>query len=90
MMKRIAFAIASLALLASCGDGVPFSGEARAAYNTCVSGGGEAAYCTCMTKALQEKMSPDAFSKMAKGEQGDDLEATLTVIAEADQTCGKK
>lgn len=87
MRLRIALALAPLAMLAACGDGVPFTGEARAAYDTCVSGGGEALYCSCVTTALQEKMSPEAFGKMAKGEQGDDLEATLTVIAEADETC---
>ena len=82
--------LAPLALLAACGDGVPFNGEAQAAYDTCVSGGGEAAYCTCVTNALQEKMSPEAFSKMAKGGQAADLEATLTAIGQADESCKSK
>ena len=89
-MRRALFGLAPLALLAACGDGVPFSGEARAAYDTCVSGGGEAAYCTCVTNTLQEKMSPEAFSKMAKGEQAADLEATLIAIGQADESCKGK
>lgn len=90
MKLRVASAIAPLALLAACGDGVPFTGEARAAYDLCLGGGGEAAYCTCVTTALQEKMTPEAFTQMAKGEEASDLEATLTAIAAADQACARK
>jgi hypothetical protein len=43
-----------------------------------------------VTTILQEKLSPDAFSRMAKGEVGDDLEATLVEIAAADQACTQK
>lgn len=89
-MRRALLSLTPLALLAACGDGVPFSGEARAAYDLCVAGGGEAAYCTCVTKTLQEKMSPEAFSKMAKGEQATDLEATLLTIGQADESCKAK
>lgn len=87
MRLRLALTLTPLALLAACGDGVPFTGEARAAYDRCIVGEGTPAHCTCVTKALQEKMSTDAFSRMAKGEVGDDLEATLVEISAADQAC---
>ncbi len=89
MTRRIAIALTPLALLAACGDGVPFTGEARAAYDLCLGGGGAAAYCTCVTTTLQEKMTPDAFTQMAKGAEANDLEATLTAIAAADAACAK-
>jgi len=89
MMKRAAFALTPLALLAACGDGVPFTGEARAAYDQCISGGGEAARCTCVTKELQEKLPPEEFTKMAKGDLTVDV-VTLTAIAAADQACAPK
>jgi hypothetical protein len=80
MRARFAFALTPLALLAACGDGVPFTGEAR---------GGEAARCTCVTTALQEKLPAEEFTKMAKGDLTVDV-VTLTAIAAADQSCAAK
>jgi hypothetical protein len=90
MRLQFAVTLAALVMLAGCGDGVPFTGDARAAYDRCIVGDGTAARCTCVTKILQEKLSPDAFSRMAKGEVGDDLEATLVEISAADQACTEK
>lgn len=87
MKVKIVLAIAPLVLLAACGDGVPFTGEARAAYDICVENGGDAPYCTCLTRALQEKMTPEAFSAMAKGGESSDLAQTLDAIAAADAGC---
>ena len=89
MTLRFAIALAPLGLLAACGDGVPFTGEARAAYDQCISGGGEAARCTCVTTALQEKLPAEEFTKMAKGDLTVDV-VTLTAIAAADQACAPK
>ncbi len=90
MRLQLALTLPPLALLASCGDGVPFTGDARAAYDRCIVGDGTPARCTCVTTILQEKLSPEAFSRMSKGEVGDDLEATLVEIAAADQVCTQK
>ncbi len=90
MRARLAIALAPLALLASCGDGVPFTEEARAAYDICISGGGEAPYCTCVTTKLQKDLSPEAFTQMAKGGEDGDMEATILAIGAAHETCEAK
>jgi hypothetical protein len=89
MRLRLAIALTSLAVLAACGDGVPFTGEARASYDICVENGGDAPYCSCVTKALQETMSPEAFSAMAKRDQAD-LDGMLAAINAADESCKAK
>lgn len=87
-MRRLFWSCAApLVLLGACGDGVPFTGEARASYDICIENGGDAPYCTCVTKALQEKLSPEAFAAMSKRQQGADFEATLDEIATADAAC---
>lgn len=90
MMKRAAFALAPLAVLAACGDGVPFTGEARAAYDQCISGGGEAARCTCVTKELQEKLPAEEFTKAAKGDLAAMELVTIAAMAAADHACAPK
>lgn len=85
---RILIAAALLTLLSGCGGG--FTGDAKAVNDMCISGGGEARYCDCVTKALQEKLSKEAFADMAKGGKDADLGANLDVIGEADAICGKK
>lgn len=88
-MKRLTLAaLAAMATLAACGEPGGFSGEAKAAYELCLSGGGEAGYCSCVTRALQASMPPEDFSRMAGG-GGDELEPTLDAIAAADTSCVK-
>lgn len=90
MRPRFVIALAPLALLAACGDGVPFTGEARAAYDQCIGGGGEAARCTCVTKELQEKLPAAEFTKVAKGDMPTMELVTIAAIAAADQACSPK
>jgi len=77
--------IALAALLSGCGGGL--SGDAKAVHDACAANGGEAAYCDCMVKILQEKLSPEAFAKVAAGDDDGDLMATLDVMGEADKAC---
>lgn len=85
MRVRLAIVAAPLAMLAACGE---FSGDAKVNYDACIENGGEAPYCSCMTKALQAGMSPEAFAAMAKREH-DDLEGVLAAITAADESCRK-
>ncbi len=85
---RVLIAAGLVAMLSGCGGG--FTGDAKAMNDMCISGGGEARYCDCVTKALQEKLSKDAFAEMAKGGKASELGANLDVIGEADAICGKK
>lgn len=85
-MRALAVAGLALALAACGGDG--FSGDAKASYDMCVGGGGEPAYCSCVTKDLQTRMTPEVFAKMAKAEMGEDeMNAVLDEIAAADAAC---
>jgi hypothetical protein len=86
MRARLAIALAPLAMLAACGE---FSGDAKVNFDSCVENGGDAPYCSCMTKSLQASMSPEAFSAMAKRDQSD-LEGALAAIAAADASCKAK
>ena len=89
MRLWLAIALASLAVLPACGEGAEFSGDAKVNFDTCVGNGGDAPYCSCMTKALQASMSPEAFSAMAKRDQSD-LEGMLAAIGAADEGCKAK
>jgi hypothetical protein len=86
MRARLAIALAPLAMLAACGE---FSGDAKVNFDSCVENGGDAPYCSCMTKSLQASMSPEAFSAMAKRDQSD-LEGALEAISAADASCKAK
>jgi hypothetical protein len=86
MRPRLAIALAPLAMLAACGE---FSGDAKVNYDACVENGGEAPYCSCMTKALQASTSPEAFAAIARRDQSD-LEGALAAITAADASCKAK
>lgn len=89
MKRSLAVALTSLAMLAACGEGAEFSGDAKVNFDTCVENGGDAPYCSCVTKALQASMAPEAFSAMARRDQSD-LEGALEAIAAADESCKAK
>lgn len=86
MRLRLTVSLAPLAMMAACGE---FSGDAKVNFDTCVENGGDAPYCSCVTKALQANMSPEAFAAMAKRDQSD-LEGALEAIAAADASCKAK
>jgi hypothetical protein len=86
MRRGLAVALASLAVLAACGESSEFSGDAKANFDICRENGGDAPYCSCVTRALQASMSPEAFSAMAKRDQAD-LEGVLAAISAADASC---
>jgi hypothetical protein len=85
---RVLIAVGLATLLSGCGGGL--TGDAKAVNDMCAANGGEARYCECVTKALQEKLSAEAFADIAKGGKNSQLDATLDVIGEADAICGKK
>ena len=89
MSLRLAVALAPLAMLAACGEGSEFSGDAKANFDICRENGGDAPYCSCVTNALRSSMSPDAFAAMARRDQGD-LEGMLAAINAADESCKGK
>lgn len=89
MRAGLRLTAAVLVLLAACGEGSEFSGDAKVNFDTCVENGGDAPYCSCVTKALQASMSPEAFAAMAKRDQSD-LEGALEAIAAADASCKAK
>lgn len=85
-MMRVAVGFTALAaLLSGCGGGL--TGDAKAVHDACTANGGEAAYCDCMVKTLQETLSPEAFANVAKGEDGGDLMGSLDAMDAADKTC---
>lgn len=86
MRLRLTVSLAPLAMMAACGE---FSGDAKVNFDTCVENGGDAPYCSCVTKTLQASMSPEAFAAMAKRDQSD-LEGALEAIAAADASCKAK
>jgi hypothetical protein len=79
----------SLAVLAACGEASEFSGDAKVNFDICVENGGDAPYCSCVTKALQASLSPEAFAAMARRDQSD-LEGVLAAIGVADEGCKAK
>lgn len=85
---RVLIAAGLAAILSACGGG--YTGDAKVMNDMCTANGGEARYCDCVTKALQEKLSKEAFAEMAKGGKESELGANLDVIGEADAVCGKK
>ncbi len=89
MRLGLAIAFASLAVLAACGQASEFSGDAKVNFDICRDNGGDAPYCSCVTKALQATMSPEAFAAMAKRDQSD-LEGVLAAISAADEACKAK
>ena len=88
LRMRVLIAAGLVVMLSGCGGGP--TGYAKAVNDMCTANGGEARYCECVTKALQEKLPKEAFADMAKGGKGAELGPTLDVIAEADAVCGKK
>lgn len=84
-MKRLFAGALALGLAACGGDG--FSGDAKASYDLCMANGGQETYCACVTKDLQARLTPEAFTAVAKGEVGPDLDASLDEIAAADKAC---
>lgn len=84
---RVVIAAGLLVMLSGCGG---LTGDAKAVNDMCTANGGEARYCECVTKALQEKLSKEAFADMAKGGKASEMGASLDVIGEADAVCGKK
>jgi len=86
MRLRLTVSLAPLAMMAACGE---FSGDAKVNFDTCVENGGDAPYCSCVTKTLQASMSPEAFAAMAKRDQSD-LEGALEAITAADASCKAK
>lgn len=89
MRRSLAVALASLAVLGACGEGAEFCGDARVNFDVCRENGGDAPYCSCVTKALQASLSPESFSAMAKRDQSD-LEGMLAAISAVDASCKAK
>ncbi len=84
-MRIAVVSIALASLLGGCGEG--YSGDAKVVHDTCAANGGAPAYCDCMVKTLQEKLTPEAFAKVAQGDDDGDLMATLDVMGGADKAC---
>ena len=85
MMRGAVSLIAFAGLLAGCGAG--YSGDAKAVHDMCTANGGAPAYCDCMVKTLQEKLTPEAFAKVAQADDGGDLDATLDTMNAAHAAC---
>ena len=86
---RLAIIIGFAGLLAGCGGGSAFTGDAKAVHEMCVANGGVASYCDCTTKELQAKLTPEVFAQVAKGVAGSDPATLLDVMAAADKACKK-
>ena len=90
-MMRLCVTFVVAVLLTGCGGGGDtFTGDAKAVNDLCLNNSGTAAYCTCTTKMLQEKLTPEAFAQIAKVNPEGDLSATLDIINTADKACAAK
>jgi len=84
-MRAAAGLLALVVLPGGCGG---LSGDAKAVHDACTANGGEAAYCDCMVKTLQAQLTPEAFARVAKGDDGGDLMGSLDAMDAADKACG--